>query len=347
MKISSIGVTLPSLRVTNSDLLRQLVEVNQGVQQDQIRSSCTQIETLLKKAGAQTRFYRDRSRNETALPMLLNAIGQALQGAEIRANEIDLLIYCGVGRGFLEPAMAYFVASKLEISCECFDVTDACMSWVRALHIVDHFLAGSRYSNAMIINAEFNIYESGYPELMKIDSLQKWQYTFPAFTIGEAATATVLTKSDDVWNFHFRSLPKHVGLCTIPLNGYRDYVSPETSDLGLNGVNKFMCFGEELSRTASRAMTRFIKETYPDPQGFKKWFPHTATARPYAHAAQRLGLNGKVYTSVFPKYGNLVSASIPAALWMAAQENELHRGDRIVLCPISAGMSMALVDLTY
>ena len=347
MKISSIGVSFPSLRVTNSDLLRQLVEFNRAVDVEQINASCAKIESLLNKAGSQTRFYRDRSKNETALPMLLNAIYQALQKAEIGASDIDLLIYCGVGRGFLEPAMAYFVASELGISCECFDVTDACMSWVRALHIVDHYLAGSGYCKAMVINAEFNIYEYGYPELMKIDSLKKWQYTFPAFTIGEAATATVLTRSDDLWNFHFRSLPQHVGLCAIPLTGYGDYVSPEVTNLGLNGVSKFMCFGQELSRTASRAMSRFIRETYPEPQRFQKWFPHAATAVPYTHAAARLGLNGKVYTNVFPRYGNLVSASIPVALWMAAQENELHRGDRIVLCPISAGMSMALVDLIY
>ncbi|MEP6534971.1 MAG: 3-oxoacyl-[acyl-carrier-protein] synthase III C-terminal domain-containing protein, partial [Bryobacteraceae bacterium] len=77
------------------------------------------------------------------------------------------------------------------------------------------------------------------------------------------------------------------------------------------------------------------------------WFPHAASSEMCRLADQRLGLNGRVFSDVFPRYGNLVSASIPAALNMALSDGRLLRGQRVVLCPVSAGMSQALVEFTF
>jgi 3-oxoacyl-[acyl-carrier-protein] synthase III len=347
MIISSIAAGFPSLRITNADLLQQVLAENRDLPPEQVQSYCNRIEKRLNHAGAAVRFYRDRDRKEAAYPILMTAITEALVKANLRAQDIDLLIYCGVGRGFLEPAMAYFVASGMSLSCDCFDIVDACMSWVRALHVVYNFFATGRYSNALVVNAEFNVYESGYPALTKIGSDSKPQSTFPAFTIGEAATATVLTPSKANWNFRFRSIPKYVGLCTLPLRSYAAYSPDREKHLAANGVGNFACFGDELSRQARKEMLQFIAEVYPDPHGFNRWFPHVATAGPYSNTAKALGLSDVFYTKTFARYGNLVSASIPVAMLTASLEGDLHRGDRVVLCPISAGISIALVDFIY
>jgi acyl-CoA:acyl-CoA alkyltransferase len=347
MIISSIAAGFPSLRVTNEDLLLRVMETNTELPREEVLEYCEQVRGRLRQAGSETRFYRDRSKNETAYPILREAIGRALREADLNAKDIDLLIYCGVGRGFLEPAMAYFVASDFGLTCECFDIVDACMSWVRALYVAYNFFRTGRYTRALIVNAEFNIYERGYPSLTKIDSPSKWKHTYPAFTIGEAATATVLTASEVEWNFHFRSLPQNVNLCTLPLVGHSDYSPNPEWDLARNGSDNFMCFGDILSRRGMREMLKFIAQVYENPSNFAKWFPHLSTSELYRHAEKGLGLSNAIYTKTFASYGNLVSASIPVALQAALSEGSLERGDHIVLCPISAGMSMALVDFTY
>lgn len=347
MIIASIAAAFPSQRVTNDDLLRQFSTTNEALSLDE-KASCSEcIERYLTQAGAAVRHYRDRTIPERAYPILRRAIDEAFAQAEVKPSELDLLIYCGVGRGFLEPATAYFVAHDLGISCECFDILDACMSWVRALYIVYHLFASDQHSTALVVNAEFNIHECGYPGIMKIQSADNLQSTLPAYTIGEAATATVLKKSSSDWKFRFRSNTTALPLCTVPLASHTEYSPRPEWNLAPNGENTFMCYGEKLTRFAGRQMLRFVQETYPEPQVFQKWFPHLATGKPYVRAAETLGLNGRMYTKTFARYGNVVSASIPVGLVTAAQENELHRGDRIVLCPISAGMSMALVDFTY
>jgi len=346
LRIESLAVRFPSLKVTNADLLAQIPDWSPGVPADQVRLYQRQLGHMMARSGCETRFFRDRSQQETAISFILDAARNAIAQAQISTSDISMLIYCGVGRGFLEPAMAYFVSEALDIKSECFDIVDACMSWVRALSIADSFFRQNSYRYIVILNGEFNIYEAGYPSLLKADDPDKWRYTFPAFTIGEAATATVLSRSADPWKFHFRSSPSRVALCTLPLASYRDY-SVHPDGLARNGPNNFMSYGAELSQTAIDEMADFVRLTYADPSQFDLWFPHAASTEACRISAERLNLGNNLYYDSFRRYGNLVSASIPAAINMALQENRLTRGSKVVLCPASAGMSFALVDFVY
>jgi 3-oxoacyl-[acyl-carrier-protein] synthase III len=346
LQIASVAVKFPSLKVTNADLLSQIEEFNPQVPAEQVRGYQRKLERLMVRAGCDTRYYRDRERNERAISFVGDALKAACADAQISLADVDLLIYCGVGRGFLEPAMGYFVANSLGMKCECFDVLDACMSWVRALSIAYGLFRSARYRHIALVNCEFNIYEAGYPDLLRVNGLEKWRYTFPAFTIGEAGAATILRASEQEWNFHFRSDPSQAGLCTLPLPSYREF-SAAPDQLALNGCLRFMSFGMELSRAAVTAMADFVQATYPDREPFDIWFPHAASLEACRQSAEQLNLGDRLYSGSFCRYGNLVSASIPAAMQMAIEEKRLTRGSKVVLCPASAGMSFALVDFVY
>jgi acyl-CoA:acyl-CoA alkyltransferase len=332
--------------VTNGDIIRMIREANPRLPQHTVDAYCKSLERLLSKAGAETRYIRHRDRGETALGLIMDAVRLALRRADLRPEQLDLLIFCGVGRGFLEPSNAAFICRALNINCDYFDVSDACMSWVRSLHISYNFLANRAYSKILIVNGEFTVFEHGIPKVFTIRSPDQLAYTFPAFTIGEAASATVLVQSPAQWSFRFRSNSSLSSLCTLPLSGYQEFSEPD-SRLGLNGINQLVSFGQELTSAAFEAMIRFVNETYPDPLRFDLWFPHGASATLCKLAAKSLGLGDRLYWRVFPHYGNLASVSVPAAMAMAVQEGTLIRGKRIVLCPASAGMSLALVSGQY
>jgi 3-oxoacyl-[acyl-carrier-protein] synthase III len=346
LHIESVAVRFPSLRVTNHDLLDYVCEHSDGLPPQQIRGYQRRLKIMMQRAGCETRYFRDRAKNETAMPLIVEATKCAISQANISVADIGLLIYCGVGRGYLEPAMAYFVCDALGMKCECFDVLDACMSWVRSLSIAYSFCQQNRHSHVLIVNGEFNIYESGYDSLLKADDVHKWRYTFPAFTIGEAATATVVSNSSSIWNFRFRSRPSNVALCTLPLSSYKDFsLAPE--NVARNGAGNFMSLGAELSQTAISEMTDFVLSTYADRTEFDLWFPHVASDEACRISANQLTLGDRLYFKTFGMYGNLVSASIPVAIAEALKEKRLTRGMKVVLCPASAGMSFALVDFIY
>ena len=232
----------------------------------------------------------------------------------------------GVGRGFLEPANAAFVAKAVGLSCDTFDVSEACMSWVRSLQLAYNLLAMRSYRDILVVNAEFNVYEHGIPNIFAICSPDRLKYSFAALTVGEAATATVLASSPKKWKFRFRSAPELAPLCNLPLPGFEEFCGADVR-LGLNGTHQLVSFGSELSKAAVRQMIAFVNDTYANVDGIDLWLPHAASEANFRLIARKVGVGERLYTKVFRRYGNLISASIPAAIVMAQQDGMLRRGN--------------------
>ena len=347
MRIASVALKHPSLKVTNDSILEMLDTCSNGVNPRILSKYKRLVTSLLNKTGSVTRYIRDSKLGERASTLVNEAMLDAIQQANLRPDDIDLLIYCGVGKGFLEPANAYFYASAIGLTCSCFDIADACMSWMRALEIAYRFTRSGSHRNVMVINGEFNSREHGFPDNFSVKNLEQLEYTFPTYTIGEAATATIVTASEDEWRFDYRSVPDLCDLCNIPLSGYEDFVEP-SEYLGRNGVNNFVAYGHELFARAEQYLMPLIKKTVGDLNDPDIYFPHAASSVAYLRAGHAAGVRkGKVYGEVFPRFGNLVSASIPAASVLAEAEGRLKRGDKVVLVPASAGMVFGVGQFIY
>ena len=156
------------------------------------------------------------------------------------------------------------------------------MSWVRSLQLAHSMLKNGTYSNVLIVNAEFTVHEHGIPDALKVCTDEALKYTFPALTIGEAATATVVSASERPWAFRFRSRPEFASLCTLPLPGYQDFCDLDPS-IGLNGPLRLVSFGSDLSRAALREMlefsTRHIRSRTRSTYGSRIRPPNRASCR--------------------------------------------------------------------
>jgi 3-oxoacyl-[acyl-carrier-protein] synthase III len=303
------------------------------------------VERLLTQTGAKTRYLRNVDAGEKAADLIFSAIDGALEKANMAPADIDLVIYCGVGRGFLEPANAYFYArAKGMHQANCFDVIDACMSWIRAAHIASLMLQSGAFKAAMIVNGEFHL---GLHDTWEIRDFRALEYSFPMYTIGEAATATILLANDRPWQFSYLSQPEFADLCTIPLPGYAHFV--EKSDrIGHNGINRFVSYGRELFREGGKYLGKVIAQSLADVTHPVWYFPHSPSKAIYEEYMPTFGVPiEKVYLKVYPEFGNVVSASIPVGLCLAEDEGVLRRGDDIALVPVSAGLVASVVQLTY
>ncbi len=346
MKIDSIGVRIPTRVVTNDDVLKMLAQHSPEASALLVKTYQRIVRGLFSAAGSQTRHVRDEEKSEKASTFIIGAITDALEKASLKPEDIDLLIYCGVGKGFLEPANAYFYAQKMGMHASCFDIVDACMSWIRALEISYEFFKSGRYRHIMIANGEFNIYH-GFPDNFKIKDLRQVEYTFPTYTIGEAATATILSSSDCEWKFAYKSLPALADLCTIPLGGWDNFVEP-SKRLGRNGLYNFVSYGKDLFDAARMYLAPLVKELVKDLNYPDIYFPHAASDNAYLAASKDHSLpTEKMFAEVFPKYGNLVSASIPVGMDMALKSGRLQRGSKVVFCPASAGMVYSAVQFVF
>ncbi len=346
MRIESIGVSVPSRKITNDDILRMLEEKSNGISPIILKTYQRMVRGLFTMAGSDIRYVRDDEKGEKASFFIIDAMKTALEKANLTTKDIDLLIYCGVGKGFLEPANGYFYAQKMAMTCSCFDIVDACMSWIRALEISYEFFKSGRYKHVMILNGEFNI-QHGFPDNFKIQNLRQIEYTFPTYTIGEAATATILSPSESEWKFAYKSVPELADLCTIPLDGYDNFVEPNKR-LGKNGLYNFVSYGKELFDAARRYLVPVVQELVADLNEPDIYFPHAASDAAYLTASRDICLpQDKMFAKVFPNFGNIVSASIPMGMDMALKEGKLKRGHKVVLCPASAGMVYSAVRFVY
>lgn len=347
MKLESVKVALPSQKLTNDDIVSLIEKHSQDIFEGDLHKALEQIRFSLKYSGASDRYWL--AEGETPIQLLTNAINDALEQAECCKDDIDLLIYTGIGRGFLEPSAAYFVAQTLGMNrVQCFDILDACMSWTRAVSLSYSLLKTGVYKRIMIVNAEFNlsIKEGVYPQLFQLKSLEQITWSFPGYTLGEAATATILSADPErEWQFQFQSRPDLAFLCNVPLDGYEGFCSPNDY-IGRNGIGCFTSFGNELHSKGALELLAIFKSLEIPLKEVRAVFPHASSKRDWEKVGQLSGIQHLLWF-IYPHYGNLVSASVPTGIALAATAGDIERGDRLVGWVGSAGMSFGCYSFIY
>ncbi len=339
MIIESIGLSLPSWKVSNEEVIDLIKHHSKPVFSGNLEKTLRKIDIILRKTGAETRFWLNRQKQEKPIDHIKKAAQEALKKANLEKDDIDLLVYVGIGKGFIEPGESYFVAKSLGMNkVRCFDITDACMSWLAAMQIVDSLFKTGAYKSAMIINGEFNVHAGTLFKNYTLKNEEQLKFTFPTFTIGEAATCTILSPNDPKnFEFDFSSKTDLADLCIIPLPEFEDYCEIDINRAN-NGVMNFTSFGTELHKVGETEAVKLFKTLSIQRSEIDRVFTHASSKEEWSHYGKIAGIEDKIF-HIYQKTGNLVSASVPAAMSMALDEGKLKKNDKIIAWAGSAGMS--------
>ncbi|MGB8509270.1 MAG: 3-oxoacyl-[acyl-carrier-protein] synthase III C-terminal domain-containing protein [Pyrinomonadaceae bacterium] len=341
MKLAGIEAVIPSRTVDNKTIKSMVTEQSTATLKDQLRAALSRIDFYLTySASNERRWLADE---ESPFDLLEKAVEGALSQASAKRSDVELIIYTGVDRGFLEPAMAYMVGAAFGMpEAHCFDIVDACMSWTRAAFIVSNLLETGQYKNALIVNCECNMRYGGRlnPKCFRLSSAEEVEWNFPAYTVGEAATATYFVRDNSrPWEFHFISAANHSDLCSLPLDGFDRYCKPGPR-IGRNGPNQLTSFGSDLFRAGKIPGIEVFNQLSIPHDEIKAIFPHAASKRLWWDMGSEIGVADKIHF-VYPHYGNLVSASVPTAITEALNEGSIRESDTLVGWVGSAGISFA------
>jgi 3-oxoacyl-[acyl-carrier-protein] synthase III len=347
MRIDAAAVVLPSRELSNDDVVALIREHSLDLFPGDLEPTLKQIAALLRRSGARSRYWLGAE--ETPIGLISRAAEAALDEARCDRAQIELLVYTGVDRGFLDPAMAYFVADGLGMArVHCFDVVDACNGWSRALQLTQALFESGTYSRAMLIAGEFPMFEGGavYPDLFRLRSIDEVARSFAGYTLGEAATAVVLSHDPgSAWQFRFSSRADLAHLCTVPLPGYDRYAT-NGSQPAANGVGQFVSHGAAMFSAAKSELTSLVRQLTVPLEEVAAIVPHAATSWEWEQGVRALGLDAPLL-NVYPRFGNLVAASIPAGIACAVADHDIARGDRILCLSASAGMSFSAYSFVY
>jgi 3-oxoacyl-[acyl-carrier-protein] synthase III len=346
VRIAAVAHTIPSRRVTNDDVVAMVRAQCAGrAAAGAVDALVSRTRAFLAAAGTEVRYCTGA--HEKPIDLAARTVAHALERAGIAAGDVDFLVYAGVMRGWLEPSTASAVQAAAGLRrATSFDVLDACAGWLRALELARGLLQGGQYRCGVIVNAECGTYRAGL-HAAETASLEELEWRLAGYTLGEAATATVVHAAPPEAEpyVRFRTLPEHHRLCMVPLPWTAEFleapIEPPPAPL------RFFADSRTLLRVAVRAVIdgfradeRLGKETYD------VCFGHAASAKVERIIAQQLGFS-EIYYSIHARYGNTASASIPLAMSLAEAEGRLRRGHRVLVAVGASGLSVGFGVFTF
>jgi 3-oxoacyl-[acyl-carrier-protein] synthase III len=344
MRIETVQHAVPSRRITNDTVLEEIRRSNRDrLSPDALAAVERQVTEFLAASGTQVRYLVDDG--EKPLDFVLDAGRKALEHGGVQPGDVEFVIYTGVGRGWLEPATANVVQHGLKLAnATCFDILDACASWLRALQVAHSLIRGRVYRRGLIVNGE-----CGFRRYVDLDLTdpRDIEHRLAAFTIGEAATATLVTDDDPDDDFHFnlRNFGEHYDLCMIPLGNAADF-APDNRN-GRHAPSRFYAVS---SRLVATTIQKIVETFQSDPKlrggRYDICFGHAASERASQLIGLKLGLPYDIYYSTHPDYGNTVSASVPLGMSLALADGRARRGDKVLVIVGSAGITVGLASFT-
>lgn len=314
-----------------------------SAEQEDLRS---RIARMFERAGSRERFINAEFRRGSAIDMIKRAGTEAITAAGKRAEDIDLIIYCSVSRGWLEPSTAAAVQAALgATNASCFDVVEACAGWMRAVEVAGSLMASGRYRNALVVGVEDGLQDIIMPV---VKGTRVAEENLAGFTVGSAATATFLEPDDtQPVEIEIRSKGTLHDICMLPLSSAAAFLPDDGREVPVAGM--FLSYSEPLFSNAIQLM---VEATRPwlatlDMTSVALFIPHAASQKAAEVLRKLLHIPEEKWLCPHGEFGNTVAMSMPVALDFAVRTGRVKRGDRICFLVAGAGISFGYGMLTY
>lgn len=345
MKILSLAAAKPDQRFDNDGFLRALdhLQTRTGVPEERRRSLARRVRSLFGKAGTRERHVHYPPQPGYAAALLRQAATRALAESGLQAGEVDLVIYCSVARGWLEPSSAAAAQAMIGAgNASCFDVLEACAGWMRAVEVADSLFRAGRYRNAIILGVEAGLQDALVPP---DPTVEYGEEHLAGFTLGEAATAMVVSASDaPAPEIVLKSDGSALDACMLPLPAIAAFTgpgqAPEPGRFLSHAVRLFTRVGQELYGVMKQ---RLAQRGHAE---FDLFILHAASDRAGEVLRRALGIPAAKWLCTHADFGNNVAMSMPVALDHAYRTGRAKRGDRVCFLVGSAGITYGYGVLT-
>lgn len=313
--ITGWGMYVPEKIMTNDDLSK-LVDTND--------------EWIRSRTGIVER--RIAAEDESSATLGAEAALKALEVANLKASEIDLIIATSSSPEHIFPATANIIQDKIgATNAGAFDILAACTGFIFALNMAAQAIRSGSIKNALIIGTE------------TLSRFVNWEDRNTCVLFGDGAGAFVLQADEEpggVLSAVMHSDGSGADLLTILGGGSKYPASEETLREGMHYVQMD---GKGVFRFATRVMARATKETLEKAglttEDVDLIVPHQANIRIIESAARGLKMPMEKFMVNVDRYGNTSTASIPMAAVEAFESGRLKAGDKVVFVGFGGGLT--------
>ena len=264
----------------------------------------------------------------------------AIEKAGIDPSKIGILISTSVCKENLEPSVACAVHHQLGLSTSClnFDIANACLGFINAMHLAATMLDAGTVEYALIVDGE----GSRYTQQTTLERLRNPNSTagdvfaeFASLTLGSGAAAMVMARKNRHGDVHRliggvgRAGTEHNALCI----GNLDRMTTDTHGLLVAGL--------DLAADAWEAS----KTDFDWTDGLDWYIFHQVSKVHTTMLCDRLAIDSSKVPLTFPKYGNVGPAAVPITL--ASVQDQIQSGQRVLCMGIGSGLNTSFSEILW
>ena len=277
---------------------------------------------------------------ETTSTMGLHAARAALENAELRPSEIDLVICATTTPDYLLPCSACLIQERLGAErAGAFDLNAACSGFIYGLTVANQFIQAGTYRRVLVVSSE------------ALSRFLNWKDRNTCVLFGDGSAAVVLeptSQSTGVLSTVLGSCGDVDGMLTIEAGGC---AKPSSAATVAAGDHYLRMRGNEVFKLAVRMMVQASQEalfkaklTLRDIQTV---LPHQANARIISATQEAPGVDSeKVYVNI-DRHGNTGAASVALALAEMASAKSPRVGDNLLMVAFGGGLTWAAAVLRW
>lgn len=318
-RIAGTGSYLPEKILTNADL-ESMVD--------------TTDEWIFTRTGIRERHIV--AEDQATSDLAAEAAKSAIAAANIRAEDIDLIIVATTTPDKIFPSVATIVQHKLGISgCPAFDVQAVCSGFVYALATADNFIKAGSAKCALVIGAE------------TFSRITDWTDRGNCILWGDGAGAVIVQASDQpgIISTHLHADGSYEKMLHVPRK-------TEAEKSTANYKNDTVVMeGNAVFKMAVNTLDAIVEEALTA-NGLQKsdvdWLvPHQANIRIIQATAKKLDMPMDRVVATVETHGNTSAASIPLALDVAVRDGRIQRGHVILMEAFGGGFTWGSALIKY
>lgn len=283
----------------------------------------TTDEWIRSRTGIEER--RIAKDDEDSSDMAFMAAERALENANVKAEELDLILVATVTPDTPFPSVSCMIQERLgATNAAAMDVGAACAGFMYGMITAQQFIKTNAYQKILIVGVD------------KLSKITDWTDRNTCVLLGDGAGAVVLGK-----------VSEGKGILSFELGadgtGGKELYQNEENHLVMNGREVF----KFAVRQMPQSCVNVIEKAGLNKEDVDYLVPHQANIRIMEAARQRLGIAEDRMAKTVQNYGNNSSASIPIALSESVNNGKIKDNDIIVLVGFGGGLTWGAVALKW
>ena len=317
--ITGVGVYYPDYILNNEELSRMVD---------------TSDEWIMTRVGIkERRILKDPTKGSAW--MGARAVERLLEKTGTKPEEVDLLICATVTPDMHFPANAQVIADMVGIKNGFgFDLNAGCSGFLYGLVTASQFVESGRYKKVVFVGAEKMSVITDYTDRKMFGDAAGAVLIEPTFE--ELGVMDHILRSDGMGRDHLYM--KAGGSLNPPSI---ETVTNREHYIYQDGQFVFKHAVTNMADTAVEIM----EKNGLKPEDVAWLVPHQANLRIIDATGRRMGLEPSKVMINIQKYGNTTSATIPLCLY--EWEDQLHKGDNLILAAFGAGFTWGAVWLKW